>query len=61
VAGLTLGSSRVFEFGREKDWPTVRVLLHPGDLYVLSGEARHRWHHGVQSTPAYSFRGQDYA
>jgi alkylated DNA repair dioxygenase AlkB len=59
VAGLTLGSSRVFEFRREEDRdPVVRVLLCPGDLYVLSGAARHRWFHGVPFTRADELRGQ---
>src|SRR3990172_9151315 len=59
VAGLTLGSSRVFEFARarkrdafefalgERREASARVLLLPGDLYVISGAARHRWEHGV--------------
>jgi alkylated DNA repair dioxygenase AlkB len=61
VAGLTLGSSRVFEFRREEDGPPeVRVLLCPGDLYVLSGAARHRWYHGVPFTRADELNGQIY-
>jgi alkylated DNA repair dioxygenase AlkB len=61
VAGLTLGSSRVFEFRREEDGdPEVRVLLCPGDLYVLSGAARHRWKHSVPFTTADQHRGKVY-
>jgi len=40
IVGLTMGSSRVIEFRREEGPATVRVLLQPGDLYVMSGEAR---------------------
>src|SRR5437667_5270242 len=60
IAGLTLGSSRVLEFRRENEPPTVRVLLHPGDLYVMSGEARYLWYHGVPYTKSDQFRAQVY-
>lgn len=46
VVGLTLRSSRVFRFTHPRH-PPVRVLLQPGDLYVLRGAARRRWEHGV--------------
>ncbi len=59
VAGLTLKSSRVFEFTRARH-PPVRVLLLPGDLYVIAGEARYRWEHGVPRTRVDRFRGRDY-
>jgi alkylated DNA repair dioxygenase AlkB len=61
VAGLTLGSSRVMEFarvGRAK--AAVRLLLMPGDLYVIAGEARHRWEHGVPFTMEDRFGGGVY-
>lgn len=58
IAGLTLGSSRVLEFRREAGPPTVRVLLRPGDLYVMSGEVRYRWQHGVPYTTEDGFCGQ---
>lgn len=59
VAGLTLRSSRVFEFRRGRRFPT-RVLLMPGDLYVMAGESRYRWEHSVPRTPVDRFRGRDY-
>jgi len=59
VAGLTLKSSRVFEFKRGGR-PPVRVLLLPGDLYIIAGEARYRWEHGVPRTRVDRFRGRDY-
>ena len=60
VASLTLGSSRVLEFRREDAPPTVRVLLRPGDLYVMFGEVRRDWQHGVPFAEADRFRGQVY-
>jgi len=60
IVGLTLGSSRVIEFRREEGPATVRVLLQPGDLYVMSGEARRDWQHAIPFTEADEFRGQVY-
>jgi hypothetical protein len=37
-----------------------RVLLQPGDLYVMSGEARRDWQHAIPFTEADEFRGQVY-
>jgi alkylated DNA repair dioxygenase AlkB len=58
VAGLTLKSSRVMEFTHPTR-PLVRVLLLPGDLYVISGEARHKWRHGVPPQLVDRFHGRD--
>jgi hypothetical protein len=60
IAGLTLGSSRVIEFRRAEGPATVRVLLRPGDLYVMSGEARRDWQHSIPFTEADEFRGELY-
>ncbi len=61
VAVLTLGSSRVYEMARagRRD-ASARVLLLPGDLYVISGRARHRWEHGVPSAKEDQFGGRVY-
>lgn len=56
VAGLTLGSTRVLELTRPWRRP-VRVLLRPGDLYVLAGEARMAWAHAVPAVATDRFRG----
>ena len=58
--GLTLQSSRVMEFTRPKR-PLARVLLLPGALYVMSGEARYKWQHGVPFEPVDRFQGRDFA
>ena len=60
ISGLTLGSSRVIEFRREDGPATIRALLRPGDLYVMSGEARRDWQHSIPFTEADQFRGQVY-
>ena len=58
VAGLTLGSTRVMELTRRGR--LVSVLLRPGDLYVLSGNARYKWKHGVPHQTVDHFRGEAY-
>ncbi len=55
--GLTLQSSRVMEFTHRKR-PLARVLLLPGDLYVMSGEARYKWEHGVPFERVDQFGGR---
>ena len=62
VAVLTLGSSRVYEMARKgRRDASARVLLLPGDLYVISGAARHRWEHGVPAAKEDQFGGRVYA
>ena len=61
VAVLTLGSSRVYEMARKgKKDAAARGLLLPGDLYVISGRARHRWEHGVPVAQEDQFGGRVY-
>jgi hypothetical protein len=60
IAGLTVRSTRVLELIPLRGSRRVRVLLHPGDLYVLSGETRHRWKHGIPFTARDQFRGITY-
>ena len=47
IMGISLLSSTVMEFseGSEK----VEVVLRPGDVYIMEGEARYDWFHGITS------------
>jgi alkylated DNA repair dioxygenase AlkB len=47
VAGLTLASSRVMQLTRPGRRSRLEALLLPGDLYLLTGPARYRWHHSI--------------
>jgi alkylated DNA repair dioxygenase AlkB len=60
VAGLTLGSTRILELEPAKARGRMRVLLLPGDLYLLSNEARYKWKHSVPATLSDEFRGRSY-
>lgn len=60
VCGVNLGSSRVLELTRVDGEDRVRMLLFPGDVYALGGEARDDWRHGVPATAVDTFAGRDY-
>ncbi|KAM0792764.1 hypothetical protein ACM66B_002538 [Microbotryomycetes sp. NB124-2] len=45
IVGVSLCGSTVMEF--ERDSTVHALLLRPGDVYVLSGEARWDWKHGI--------------
>lgn len=45
IIGISLCGSAVMEFTRGTE--LYAVLLRPGDVYVLSGEARWEWKHGI--------------
>jgi alkylated DNA repair dioxygenase AlkB len=55
VAGLTLGSSRIFHLTRGRS--RLEALLLPGDLYVMTGAARYRWRHGIPARLEDEFGG----
>ncbi len=55
VAGLTLGSSRMFNLTRGGS--RLEALLVPGDLYVMTGAARYRWRHSIPARLEDEFRG----
>jgi alkylated DNA repair dioxygenase AlkB len=57
VAGLTLGSSRMFHLTCPGARSRLEVLLFPGDLYVLTGAARYRWTHSIPAALEDEFRG----
>jgi alkylated DNA repair dioxygenase AlkB len=57
VAGLTLVSSRTFHLTRPGWRSRLEALLLPGDLYVMSGPARYKWHHSIPSVLEDTFRG----
>jgi alkylated DNA repair dioxygenase AlkB len=47
VASLTLGSSCVMNLTHRSTRDVVPVLLEPGSVSVLTGEARYAWMHGI--------------
>ncbi|ELR23630.1 alkylated dna repair protein alkb 7 family protein [Acanthamoeba castellanii str. Neff] len=58
VAGLSLLSPCVFELHHEKSPARVHLLLEPGTFYIMQGDARYEWAHGIRKG-AVSFKGRD--
>jgi alkylated DNA repair dioxygenase AlkB len=57
VAGVSLGSACRIRFRRYPHTPrtgerAIDLVLQPGSLYVMQGEARWRWQHSIPPTPA---------
>jgi hypothetical protein len=49
IASVSLGAATVMDFVRAADGRSAAVLLQPGDLLMLHGEARYEWTHGCVS------------
>ena len=60
IVALTLGSTRILQLTRKRGRALTEALLFPGDLYVLAGDARYRWMHGVPYRSADDFGGRTY-
>eukprot|EP01089_Gocevia_fonbrunei_P002554 TRINITY_DN12502_c1_g1_i1.p1 TRINITY_DN12502_c1_g1~~TRINITY_DN12502_c1_g1_i1.p1 ORF type:complete len:222 (-),score=35.48 TRINITY_DN12502_c1_g1_i1:656-1321(-) len=48
VAGLSLGSSCIMRFGSLADKKVCPVFLAPRSLYILTGDSRYNWTHGIK-------------
>ena len=46
IASVSLGAAVVMDFAHVADGRSAAVLLRPGDLLTLHGEARYDWTHG---------------
>jgi alkylated DNA repair dioxygenase AlkB len=60
VAGLTLGSSRMFNLTRPHRRSRLEAMLFPGDLYVMVGAARYKWSHSIPSRLVDTFCGVEF-
>lgn len=47
ILSLSLGSACEMQFAHVKTKQRKSLLLEPGSLLVMQGEARHRWQHGI--------------
>ena len=57
VCGLSLLSSCVMTFSDQDQDEVFRVLLQPGTLYIMAGESRFRFKHGIEHK-SQIFKGQ---
>lgn len=51
IIGVSLESETIMTFTRT-GYADYNILLQPGDVYILSGEARYLWYHGIATTRA---------
>jgi len=58
IASLSLGSTCVMTFSRPKTGGLVALLLEPGDLIVLRGEARYEWRHEIKPRKTDTWEGR---
>jgi alkylated DNA repair dioxygenase AlkB len=49
ILAISLGSPCVMLFTHPPSGMQVPLLLEPGSLYVMQGEARYQWRHGIPS------------
>lgn len=57
---LSLGSTCVMNFTQIRGDRKVPVLLHPGSLVILQGEARYQWQHGIPPRKRDKYLGTDF-
>ena len=57
IISISLGSSCVMDFINLRTKQKIEVMLESGSLVVLSGEARHKWTHGIAQRKTDNFQG----
>ncbi len=60
IITLSLGSSYVMEFTHSQTQEKREILLFPGSLLVLRGEARYFWQHSVTPREKDIYRGREF-
>ena len=60
IVSLSLGSPCVMVFTRKNPAGKVSVLVEPGSLLVMQGEARYEWRHAIPARRSDVFDGKTY-
>lgn len=60
IASISLGSSCMMEFRHAPTRQSVPLLLEPGSILVMSGEARYEWTHGIAARSEDVYLGRVY-
>jgi alkylated DNA repair dioxygenase AlkB len=61
IASVSLGSACVMNFTHRTSGGVVPVLLEPGSVVVLTGEARYGWMHGIPARKSDQFEGRTFS
>lgn len=59
IITLSLGSSYVMEFTHSQTKEKSEILLSPGSLLILQGEARYVWQHSVAARKIDKYKGKE--
>lgn len=57
IISLSLGSHCVMDFSHGKTKQKLSILLLPGSLIILEGEARYKWQHGISRRQKDNYEG----
>lgn len=57
VISISLGSSCIMDFINVKTKQKIEVLLEPGSLVAIRGDARYKWTHGIAQRKTDTFNG----
>ena len=58
IISVSLGSACVMHFTQINDGTVVPIVLEPGSLVVMSGDARYHWKHGIPARKTDNYQGQ---
>lgn len=61
ILSLSLGSACVMNFTHIPAGTKTALLLQPGSLLILQGEARYQWQHGIAPRQRDKYRGAEFA
>lgn len=61
IASVSLGSACVMTFSRPEAGSAHDVLLEPGDLMIMEGEARYAWRHQIKARKSDVWGGTRFA
>lgn len=61
IASISLGSPCVMDFTHSKINQKSPILLEPRSLFVLSGDARYVWKHGIANRKTDKINGQSFS
>jgi alkylated DNA repair dioxygenase AlkB len=60
IISVSLGSYCIMDFINYISKQKVEIMMEPGSLVVINGDARHKWTHGIAQRKTDTFNGRKY-
>jgi alkylated DNA repair dioxygenase AlkB len=60
IISISLASYCIMDFVHVKSKQKIEVMLEPGSLVIINGEARHKWTHGIAQRKTDVFKGNKF-